>query len=160
MALAIMWTFLVSPTGCLFWPESNLPPVSPDKDRIVEVSVILPEKYNIEGGLEADMRKAGSGVLVGLTEAAEKGLLPEGFYFNVSFFDSRCDQSYAPKAFIDAKMGGSHVLFGPSCEYSLGELLLRQGGAHCTVYTQKEGFLVSFIRLHPAAKERARESVN
>lgn len=90
-----------------------------------KVSIILPDspkKYEALGiELLPDQKRAGVGVLVGLRTAVDRGMVPNDMYFNVTFSDSRCDITYGPKAFIDAVMEGANVLFGPSCEFSLGK---------------------------------------
>ncbi len=40
--------------------------------------------------------------------------------FNVTFCDSKCDQSFGPKCLMDSILSRTDVVFGPSCDYSLG----------------------------------------
>ncbi len=51
-------------------------------------------------------------------EASES--LVSDLTFNVTFCDSRCDQSYGPKCLMDSILEDTQVIFGPSCDYSLG----------------------------------------
>ena len=73
-----------------------------------------------------DQKRSGAAVLVGLERAART--TAARLFFNVTLMDSQCDNTYGLKAFIDAMYPdstaaetGAHVLFGPSCEYCLGE---------------------------------------
>ena len=91
-----------------------------------------PERYT-EKGIELlpDQKRSGIGVLTGLETAVSTVLEPFGanpqLYFNVTFFDSRCDIVYGVKHFIDAYMWGANVLFGPACEFSLGRTRIISG---------------------------------
>ena len=60
------------------------------------------------------------GILQGFKSAHSRGLLPPGVVYNVTVRDSGCDGQYAVKAFLDARVDGANVLFGPSCDFSLG----------------------------------------
>ena len=90
---------------------------------IVQVSILLPtheHKYP-DVKLEPAQNKSGPGILAGFQRARDLGILPNDVIFNITFRDSRCDNTYAPKSFIDARFDGVEVLFGPSCEYALGK---------------------------------------
>ena len=69
------------------------------------------------------MRYAGAGVLSGLEGAVARGVA-HGVYFNVTLRDSRCNNAYGPKSFTDSVRDGAQVIFGPSCDYALGEWIL------------------------------------
>ena len=92
-------------------------------ETIVQVSILLPtheHKYP-DVKLEPAQKKSGPGILAGFQSARDLGILPNNVIFNVTFRDSRCDNTYAPKSFTDAILDGVDVLFGPSCEYALGK---------------------------------------
>ena len=100
---------------------SKIPGNNPE--TIVQVSILLPtheHKYP-EVKLEPAQNKSGPGILAGFQSARDLGQLPNNVIFNVTFRDSRCDNTYAPKSFTDAILDGVDVLFGPSCEYALGK---------------------------------------
>jgi len=131
MAAATMVTahqFKGGPGKHFFWPPARMPPPDMSAPAVglstVRVSVLLANETSIEGLLPT-MNRAGSGVLRGFLEAERRGLLPDGAFFNVTFCDSRCHASYGPKCFTDSIIDGVDVFFGPSCDYSLGELLFR-----------------------------------
>ena len=97
--------------------------------RIIQVSIILPDSPDLyetnEVQLLPDQKRSGAAVLVGLERAVRT--TAARLFFNVTLMDSKCDNTYGMKAFIDAMYpestaAGAHVLFGPSCEYCLGEL--------------------------------------
>ena len=93
------------------------------------MSIILPDspamfkEHNIE--LLPDQKRSGAAILVGLEAAAETTAAQ--LFFNVTLMDSKCDNAYVMKPFIDAMFpessaaAGAHVIFGPSCEYCIGE---------------------------------------
>ena len=112
------------------WPpplkeeNSKLTKISNNNPQtIVQVSILLPtheHKYP-DVKLEPAQNKSGPGILAGFQRARDLGILPKDVIFNITFRDSRCDNTYAPKSFIDARFDGVEVLFGPSCEYALGK---------------------------------------
>lgn len=87
----------------------------------LQVSIILPSNTTIPN-LEPSLDRLGPSILEGFREASRRKLLHPQMFYNLTFRDSRCDNSFAPKAFTDAIVEGVHVVFGPSCEYSLGKL--------------------------------------
>ncbi len=118
-------------TASYIWPpRQNEVTVDPNSNELIQVSVLLPHyfKYNVQ--LEAAQKRAGAGILQGFIEADRRGLFELGagqqLTFNVTFRDSRCDNTYGPKSFTDAIVGGVHALFGPSCEYALGKKAKQQ----------------------------------
>ena len=111
------------------WPppleeeKNKLTKIANNPETIVQVSILLPtqeHKYP-DVKLEPAQNKTGPGILAGFQSARDLGLLPNNVTFNVTFRDSRCDNTYAPKSFTDAILNGVDVLFGPSCEYALGK---------------------------------------
>ena len=92
---------------------------------MVQVSVILSAKFDPEdGGVFYPGQKCSvPGILQGFKTAHSRGLLPPGVVYNVTVRDSGCDGQYGIKAFTDARVDGANVLFGPSCDYSLGNYL-------------------------------------
>lgn len=56
-------------------------------------------------------------------EARKRQLIPPNVSIKWIQYDDKCDPSYATISAMDGYgMDCSHVLFGPTCEYALGEL--------------------------------------
>ena len=87
---------------------------------IVQVSIVLPEKSRYNVDLVPAQKRSGPGILAGFEEAKRRNLTQD-LVFNLTFRDSKCDNTYGPKSFTDAIVDGVEVLFGPSCEYALGK---------------------------------------
>ena len=113
-------------TSSFLWPKTNsqfqrlVPQPDPQKDKVVQVSILLPSKTKFSTELEPAQKRSGAGILVGFESADKQGLLGD-LHFNLTFRDTQCDNIYGPKSFTDAIVEGVHVLFGPSCEYALGK---------------------------------------
>ena len=103
-------------TQSFVWPK--LPNIR-QKRHMVQVSVILPSNHSYPV-LEPQHSRSGAGILAGFLAAEAQGI-SSNFLFNVTFRDSKCDNTYGPKSFTDAIVDGVDVLFGPSCEYALGK---------------------------------------
>lgn len=90
---------------------------------ILPSSSIILNENNIE--LLPDQKRSGAAILVGFEAAVETTATQ--LFFNVTLLDSKCDNSYVIKPFIDAMYpdstaaAGAHVIFGPSCEYCIGK---------------------------------------
>lgn len=112
------------------WPPGHHTSISsdlPNSSNIVQVSILLPDQWvfnKVEPFLAPSQKRSGVGVLVGFQTAYRLGILRSDLFFNITFRDSKCDGTYGSKSFLDAFVEGVHVLFGPSCEYSLGKLFL------------------------------------
>ena len=106
-------------TQSFVWPPQKLAKNGP-KRQMVQVSVILPHNHSYPV-LEPQHSRSGAGILAGFLTAELQGI-SSGFLFNVTFRDSKCDNTYGPKSFTDAIVDGVDVLFGPSCEYALGKI--------------------------------------
>lgn len=120
------------------------------QERTVQVSILLPDSFHkkdieaIQGdtflerfvnsktkkyldrnvGLENlafAQKRSGMGLLVGFQTIREKNLIRDDIFFNITLRDSKCHQTYGQKAFLDAYFEKVHVLFGPSCDLSLGK---------------------------------------
>ena len=116
----LVFVFYSNSANGFLWPPNHSTSALSDPGNTVQVSVILANETLIKN-LQPRMETAGTAVLRGFQKAAEKNLLPENVAFNVTFRDSRCNIIYSPKAFTDAVIDGVDVLFGPSCDYSLGK---------------------------------------
>ena len=88
------------------------------KKNTVQVSVILPDNSTFQPYI----KKTGAGILQGFLEAQTRGLT-KGLNFNLTFRDSGCNSTFGPGSFNNAIFEGVDVVFGPSCEYSLGKLM-------------------------------------
>ena len=66
-------------------------------------------------------KRSGVGLLVGFQTIREKNLIRDDIFFNITLRDSKCHGTYGQKTFLDAYSEKVHVLFGPSCDLSLGK---------------------------------------
>lgn len=56
-----------------------------------------------------------------IQKISEMKLLPEQLNFDAKFYDDRCDQSHAMIAVMDSYIKDcADVIFGPVCDYALG----------------------------------------
>lgn len=63
----------------------------------------------------------------------ELQLLPNSVRFKWLQYDDRCDASYATISAMDGYgIGCAHVLFGPACDYALGERPFTQNNTYRT----------------------------
>jgi hypothetical protein len=121
---------IITETFSFLWPppdekSSGSAIAKKGQSNVIQMSVILPARHELDSiELEAAQKRSGVGILVGLMEAKRRGLFSVSgneLIVNVTFRDSRCDNTYGPKSFTDAVVDGVDVLFGPSCEYALGK---------------------------------------
>ena len=119
-----------------YWPPNYNPSViniTNTKDDIynhtIQVSILLPADYNskevikrgnISEKLAPAQKRSGVGTLIGFQTIRDKNLIRDDIIFNITLRDSKCDETYGLKAFLEAYSDEVHVLFGPSCDYSLG----------------------------------------
>ena len=99
------------------WPNQNF---RATKENTVQVSVILPDNSTFQPYI----KKTGAGILQGFLEAQNRGLT-QGLNFQLTFRDSGCNSTFGPGSFNNAIFEGVDVVFGPSCEYSLGKKYLK-----------------------------------
>ena len=121
------------------------------QERTIQVSILLPDSFTkndikeiIKGVEEKEMKndtkilnrnvglehiafaqkRSGMGLLVGFKTIREHNLVRDDIFFNITLRDSRCDSTFGQKTFLDAYSEKVHVLFGPSCDLSLGKYIL------------------------------------
>lgn len=64
---------------------------------------------------------------LGVKKAKERGILPMGLSFSFTDYDDECNNVYGQISALDAYVTVKpHVIFGPSCEYSVGEFLINK----------------------------------
>ena len=97
------------------------------EQHTIQVSILLPATFTDELEDEFEnvtlapaQKRSGIGTLVGFQTIRDKKLIRDDILFNITLRDSKCDETYGNKGFNDAYSDGVHVLFGPSCDYSLG----------------------------------------
>lgn len=55
-------------------------------------------------------------------DAKRRGILPEGLKFSFTPYDDQCNAVYGQMNAVEAYANNKpHVIFGPSCEYSVGK---------------------------------------
>jgi hypothetical protein len=101
---------------------------SRQQKHTIQVSILLPHTGNADSkysnvSLAPAQERSGIGILVGFRTIRELKLIRDDILFNITLRDSRCDSTYGLKSFLDAFSEGVHVLFGPSCDLSLGKLI-------------------------------------
>ena len=96
----------------------------------IQVSILLPSNYKrfddgnntiISEALAPAQKRSGIGTLIGFETLRNQKLIRDDILFNITLRDSKCDETYGVKSFLDAYADGVHVLFGPSCDYALGK---------------------------------------
>ena len=114
--ISVSSTEISTVTDSFLWPNSLKKGHNPE---VIQVSIVLPANYKFNRlGLEPAQERSGPGILQGFVEAEKRGLTKD-ILFNLTFRDSKCDNIYAPKSFIDGIVDGVDVFFGPSCDLSL-----------------------------------------
>ena len=107
---------------------------SVEQQHTIQVSILLPHNFTKDVSKNLDLhgleslnnlapaqKRSGIGTLIGFKTIREKNLIRNDILFNITLRDSKCDDTYGLKAFLDAFQDEVHVLFGPSCDYSLGK---------------------------------------
>ena len=101
---------------------------SVQQKHTIQVSILLPhiedtddDLFNVS--LAPAQKRSGIGTLVGFRTIREKKLIRDDILFNITLRNSKCDSTYGLKAFLDAFAEGVQVIFGPSCDYSLGKVI-------------------------------------
>ena len=119
-----MWSLVVgvfltsATTSAFYWPPHRVPSAG---DDTIQVSIVLSSDYQTESSFPAALKRSGPAILLGFEHAEKRGLFADGVYFNVTFRESGCNSTYGLKSFLDAYIDKVDVLFGPSCDYSLGK---------------------------------------
>ena len=113
----------------------DLKQLSIEQKHTIQVSILLPyafrkQRASFLGSVELKkaleklapaQKRSGIGTLIGFNTIREKKLIRDDILFNITLRDSKCDETYGLKAFLDAFSEDVHVIFGPSCDYSLGK---------------------------------------
>lgn len=57
---------------------------------------------------------------IALQKVSQMKLLPDNLNIVAKFYDDHCDQSHAMISVMDAHRDCADVIFGPVCDYALG----------------------------------------
>ena len=113
---------------------------SVQQKHTIQVSILLPhiEKHDDCTNLIANddclapaQKRSGIGALIGFRTIRDfstifgfnKTLIRDDILFNITVRNTKCDITYGLKTFLDAFSEGVHVIFGPSCDLSLGKVI-------------------------------------